>query len=71
MSRLLSPLLASRGDLRLLRREPGFRAGGPLAGVLAGGQQLGPGSFGESPGTLESNVSCGIRSCSRASRRRR
>src|ERR1700760_1124867 len=40
-------LAGQPGDVRLLWREPGFGAGGPLAGAFAGGQQLGPGPFGE------------------------
>jgi hypothetical protein len=59
------------GDLRLLRREPGFSPAGPLPGAFPGGQQLDAGPFGEGPAPIEVNMSCAVRSCSRASRRRR
>ena len=57
-------------DLRLLGGEVVARLGGPLAHGLAGGQQLATGAFGERLGPGELNISCAVRSCSRASTRR-
>ena len=59
-------LAGQPGDLRLLRRELLGGLGGPLAGSLAGGQQLDRARSANASAPIAVNISCAMRSCSRA-----